>query len=145
MSEIAASHLDEGTTRAARTVEIPIQINDEVSLDLNEVAEWSGLASDTVVEIFLERTYTVFMIGFLPGFAYMGEVDDRIAMPRKNAPRTKVRPGSVAIGGRQTGVYPLESPGGWHIIGLTEMKMFDPENEVLCPLRPGDQVKFVRA
>lgn len=143
--ESSAETLEDLHTYAPRTVEIPIRIADGISLDLDELAKWSELSKEEVIEIFLDRTYNVFMIGFLPGFAYMGEVDERIAMPRKQTPRLKVPTGSVAIGGKQTGVYPLESPGGWHIIGRTEMKMFDPENEKLCPLRPGDQVIFVRS
>ena len=144
LSEIAASHFDDVTARITRTVEIPIQINEEVSFDIVELSEWSGLEKDEVIEIFLDRTYNVYMIGFLPGFAYMGEVDERIAIPRRQSPRLKVPPGSVAIGGKQTGVYPVESPGGWHIVGRTEMKMFDPKHDELCPLRSGDQVRFVR-
>lgn len=128
-----------------RTVEIPIEINDAAAADLGELSEFSKLDPDEVIALFLGRTYNVFMIGFLPGFAYMGEVDERIAMPRRQTPRIKVPAGSVAIAGRQTGVYPLGSPGGWNIIGRTEMKMFDPESDQTCPLRPGDQVKFVRA
>ena len=145
IAENAVSKLSERGNISWRNVEIPIHINDEVSIDLEGLSEWSCLTKDEVVEIYLGRTYNVYMIGFLPGFAYMGEVDERIAMPRKQTPRVKVPPGSVAIGGKQTGVYPLQSPGGWHIVGKTEMKMFDPENENLCPLRPGDLVKFIRA
>lgn len=142
--ESARLQLSDQQPKKSQLVEIPVRIDDEVSLDLASLSNWGGLAPEDVIQIFLERTYNVFMIGFLPGFAYMGEVDERIAMPRKQTPRVKVPSGSVAIGGKQTGVYPLESPGGWHIIGRTEMKMFDPENENLCPLRPGDQVRFVR-
>jgi inhibitor of KinA len=143
--ENAVDALPESEIMTGQTIEIPVHFSDDVSLDMNELSDWSGLSNDEIIAIFLERTYNVYMIGFLPGFAYLGEVDGRIAMPRKRSPRLKVPPGSVAIGGRQTGVYPLESPGGWHIIGTTEMKMFDPEKGDLCPLRPGDQVKFVRA
>ena len=142
--EIAMANLKEARSCKPGAIEIPFRVNNEVSLDLDELSAWSGFAKDEVIEIFLGRTYNVFMIGFLPGFAYMGEVDERIAMPRKQRPRIKVPTGSVAVGGKQTGVYPLESPGGWHIIGRTEMKMFDLESENLCPLRPGDQVRFVR-
>jgi len=85
------------------------------------------------------------MLGFLPGFPYMGEVDERIAGPRKQTPRVKIIKGSVGIAGKQTGIYPLESPGGWQIIGRTEMKMFDPSSERPCRLDPGDKVRFVRA
>jgi inhibitor of KinA len=134
----------EDQDRGGRTVEIPVMFGGDNSLDLGELCKFSGLSTDEVSSIFLERTYHVYMIGFLPGFAYMGEVDKRIAIPRKSTPRTKVPTGSVAIGGKQTGVYPLESPGGWHIIGRTELKMFDPETEPTCALRPGDRVKFVR-
>jgi inhibitor of KinA len=143
--ENAADALSESEITTGQTIEIPTHFSDEVSLDLNELCDWSGLSNNEIIAIFLERTYNVYMIGFLPGFAYLGEVDERIAVPRKRSPRLRVPPGSVAIGGRQTGVYPLESPGGWHIIGRTDMKMFDPENVDLCPLRPGDQVKFIRA
>lgn len=145
MFEVGSSRVSETNMHDARLIEIPIQINEEVSLDLDALSEWSGLANDDVIDIFLERIYNVYMIGFLPGFAYMGEVDDRIAMPRRQTPRVKVPAGTVAIGGKQTGVYPLESPGGWRIIGKTEMKMFDSESERLCPLRSGDKVKFVRS
>jgi inhibitor of KinA len=145
VSHEASAILEETVPRPANTIEIPFQVNADVSLDLGDLSAWSGMSKNEVIEIFLGRTYNVFMIGFLPGFAYMGEVDERIAMPRKRTPRTKVPPGSVAIGGKQTGIYPLESPGGWYIIGRTKTKMFDPEDEHLCPLRPGDQVRFVRS
>lgn len=84
------------------------------------------------------------MLGFLPGFAYMAEVDDRIAAPRLETPRTKVPAGSIGIAGKQTGIYPLESPGGWNIIGRTDLKMFDPTADRPCLLKPGDEVRFVR-
>jgi inhibitor of KinA len=83
------------------------------------------------------------MIGFLPGFAYMGEVDERIAVPRRDSPRLKVPKGSVGIAGRQTGIYPLESPGGWQIIGRTQLDIFTPDAEPPCLLAAGDQVRFV--
>ena len=128
----------------SRIIEIPIAITSETAIDLDSVAEFSGSTCDEVISMFLERIYNVFMIGFLPGFAYMGAVDERIAMPRKKTPRTRVPKGSVAIGGSQTGVYPLESPGGWNVIGRTEMEMFDPNADPLCPLKAGDRAKFVR-
>lgn len=127
------------------TVEIPVIFNSAASLDLDEVCKFAGLDADAVIYMFLKRIYRVFMIGFLPGFAYMGEVEDRIAIARKQSPRLKVPAGSVGIAGKQTGIYPLESPGGWQILGRTELKMFDPNSDPSCPLRPGDRVKFVRA
>ncbi|MFL6468679.1 MAG: 5-oxoprolinase subunit PxpB [Pyrinomonadaceae bacterium] len=131
-------------TEIGRLVQIPVIFNATVSLDLDRVADFSGVKPEDVISIYLERTYNVFMIGFLPGFAYLGEVDERIAIPRKQIPRLKVPRGSVAIGGKQTGVYPLESPGGWHVIGWTDMAMFDPKAEPTCPLQPGDHVQFFR-
>ena len=83
------------------------------------------------------------MLGFLPGFAYMGIVDERIAMPRKAHPRQKIEPGSVGIAGRQTGIYPLQTPGGWQIIGRTPMKLFDAQNEQPTLLQAGDLVEFI--
>jgi len=142
--EDAVSRLSMLPVAESRIVEIPMTITSETAIDLDSVAEFSGLTSDEVISIFLERIYNVFMIGFLPGFAYLGVVDERIAMPRKKTPRTRVPKCSVAIGGSQTGVYPLESPGGWHIIGRTEMEMFDPNADPLCPLKAGDRVKFVQ-
>ena len=143
--EEAVSTAQQSIERVERVVEIPIEINETDSVDLGDIAEFGKLDPEKVITLFLERTYNVFMIGFLPGFAYMGEIDERIAMPRRQTPRLKVPAGSVAIAGKQTGVYPLESPGGWNIIGRTEMKMFDPQSDPTCPLLPGDQVKFIRA
>lgn len=128
----------------ARVVEIPVLIDGETALDLKTLAEFSGLSAEEVIDIFLSKNYRVYMLGFLPGFAYMGEVDERIAAPRLETPRTKVPKGSVGIAGKQTGIYPLESPGGWRIIGRTDVEMFDPKVAEPCLLRPGDQVRFVR-
>ena len=123
-------------------VEIPVLVSSE--MDLARVAAYATLSSDQVLEIFLAQTYRVYMLGFLPGFAYMGELDDRIACPRLETPRTKVPKGSVGIAGKQTGIYPLESPGGWNIIGRTDLQMFDPASDQPCILKPGDEVRFVR-
>ena len=125
-------------------VEIPIMISAETASDLSRVAEFAGLTADETLGRFLSQTYRVFMLGFLPGFAYMGEVDERIAAPRLETPRTKVPKGSVGIAGKQTGIYPLESPGGWNIIGRTDLEMFDPTSDEPCLLKPGDEVRFVR-
>jgi inhibitor of KinA len=144
-AETAISIGAQATPHGKQIVEIPIIINNDSSPDLDFVSEFSELPTDEVIAIFLDRSYTVFMLGFLPGFAYMGEVDERIAAPRKQTPRLRVPKGSVGIAGKQTGVYPLESPGGWQIIGRTEMKMFDPSSEQPCPLEPGDEVRFIRA
>lgn len=126
----------------SRVVEIPVDFGPDAALDIDEVAKYAGLTRSEVIDVFTRDTYRVFMIGFLPGFAYMGEVDERIAVPRRQTPRLKVPKGSVGIAGRQTGIYPLESPGGWQIIGRTEFELFTPESESPCPLHPGDSVRF---
>jgi inhibitor of KinA len=129
---------------AARLIEIPVSFNPDSALDLDFVASENGLTREEVIEIFLAETYRVFMLGFLPGFPYLGEVDERIATPRKSAPRLKVPRGSVGIAGRQTGIYPFESPGGWQIIGRTEIELFTPDEEQPTFLQAGDLVKFYR-
>lgn len=126
-----------------RTVEIPVHFDDRSALDLRFVAENSGLSTEKVIEIFTGVTYRVFMLGFLPGFTYMGEVDDRIATPRKESPRLIVPEGSVGIAGKQAGIYSLESPGGWQILGRTDVEMFTPKAEMPSLLQPGDQVWFI--
>ncbi|MDM7923911.1 MAG: 5-oxoprolinase subunit PxpB [Pyrinomonadaceae bacterium] len=127
-----------------RTVEIAVSFDDADALDLADAAASVGLSAEEFIEIFLSRTYRVFMLGFLPGFAYMGEVDERITVPRKATPRLRVPKGSVGIAGAQTGIYPLESPGGWQIIGRTYAEMFSPVSEKPTLLNAGDIVQFIR-
>ncbi|MBA2606868.1 MAG: 5-oxoprolinase subunit PxpB [Acidobacteriota bacterium] len=134
--------LDKLEKAESRVVEIPVCFDREFALDLDFVATENNLAKQEAVEIFLGRTYHVFMLGFLPGFAYMGEVDRRIATPRKTSPRLKVPKGSVGIAGTQTGVYPLASPGGWQIIGKTNVELFTPNAKKPTFLQAGDTVKF---
>ena len=126
-----------------RIVEIPVRFDTDNNFDLEFVANSNGLSAVDVVEIFTSTVYRVYMLGFLPGFSYMGEVDERIATPRKETPRTHVPAGSVGIAGRQTGIYSLTSPGGWQIIGQTSVAMFTPNADSPCYLRPGDSVSFV--
>jgi len=129
-------------TNETRTIEIPVCFDKEFALDLDFIAANSNLSPEKAVEIFLGKTYRVFMLGFLPGFSYMGEVDKRIAAPRKQTPRTKVPKGSVGIAGKQTGIYSLSSPGGWQIIGKTNIELFTPEAETPTFLQAGDSVQF---
>ncbi len=129
----------------AGTIEIPVRFDADAAPDLEFVAEKNGLSTDRVIDIFLDKTYRVFMLGFLPGFSYMGEVDERIATPRKSTPRLAVPKGSVGIAGRQTGIYSLKSPGGWQIIGRTDVNMFTPDAASPTLLDAGDSVRFVRA
>jgi inhibitor of KinA len=128
-----------------RHIEITVDFSSEAALDLEHVAASHDLSTRSVIDIFTSQTYRVFMLGFLPGFAYMGEVDERIATPRKETPRLKVPRGSVGIAGKQTGIYSLESPGGWQIIGRTDEPMFIPDSENPGYLQPGDTVRFIQA
>jgi len=145
LAESALEKIATNTSAQTRHVEIPVHFNAESSLDLEFVAASNKISSDEVIEIFLAKTYRVYMLGFLPGFSYMGEVDERIATPRRDTPRTVVPKGSVGIAGSQTGIYSLESPGGWQIIGRTDIEMFSPNVPEPCYLRPGDEVRFVAA
>lgn len=122
-----------------RLVEIPVWYN---GADLLSLSDLHSLSPDEVIAIHCGVTYQVYMIGFLPGFAYMGSVDSRIATPRHPSPRQQVPSGSIAIAGMQTGIYPLESPGGWQLIGRTPVKLFDTSSSEPCLLGPGDQVRF---
>lgn len=127
----------------SRVIEIPVTFGGEHSPDLEFVAESAGVTADEVLEIFTGREYRVYMLGFLPGFAYMGKVDARIVTPRKTSPRTRVPKGSVGIAGSQTGIYSLASPGGWQIIGATQTEIFRPSADEPSLLRPGDRVRFI--
>ena len=125
-----------------RLMEIPICYHLSLAPDLKTLAAEKSLSVEEVIQLHSDKTYRVYMIGFLPGFAYMGKVDARIALPRKSTPRILVPAGSVGIAGEQTGIYPLDSPGGWNIIGQTPLKLFDPEKDDSVLLRAGDEVKF---
>ena len=129
---------------SAKPIEVPVNFSDADSPDLDFVASTAGLAAAEVIEIFTSAVYRVFMLGFLPGFAYMGPVDERIAASRRASPRLAVPAGSVAIAGRQTGIYPAESPGGWQIIGRTTLPLLQPNGPSPCVFAPGDRVRFVR-
>ncbi len=124
-------------------IAIPVDFGADAALDLGFIAENAGLTLSDVIDIFTSTEYRVYMLGFLPGFAYLGEVDERIAMPRRSTPRTSVPKGSVGIAGKQTGLYPLCSPGGWQIIGRTDAELFTPFGSELTLLKPGGMVRFV--
>ncbi|MFQ3621572.1 MAG: 5-oxoprolinase subunit PxpB [Spirochaetales bacterium] len=125
-----------------RIVEIPVLYGGEEGPDLSFVAKYAGLSEQEVIEIHTSRIYRVYMLGFLPGFPYLGGLDERIAVPRLETPRTRIASGSVGIAGSQTGFYPMESPGGWRIMGRTPLKVFDPYATPPSLINPGDQVKF---
>ncbi len=147
----AIRHLPKG-----RTHEIPVQYGGRNGPDLTTVAQKLKLTEDEIVERHIRRTYLVYMLGFLPGFVYLGKPDPALHLPRREKPRLKVPAGSIAIAAEQTGIYTLESPGGWHIIGRTTQNLFnrpqasnkkkkpeEPENRSPSLLRRGDWVKFV--
>lgn len=125
-----------------RKMRIPVCYDAVFGLDLAFIAQSHGLSIDEVIQLHTARTYRVYLIGFLPGFAYMGTADERIATPRKISPRTMVPAGSVGIAAEQTGIYPFDSPGGWQLVGRTPFKMFDVNNASPCLLNPGDEVQF---
>lgn len=126
----------------SRMLTIPVCYDKEFGLDLQEVAGQTGLSAEEIIKVHTASTYRVFMLGFTPGFPYLGETDERIACPRKAVPRQAVPEGSVGLAGRQTGIYPIESPGGWQIIGRTPSKIFNPGSENIFLLRAGDRVQF---
>jgi inhibitor of KinA len=126
-----------------RVVEIPVCYGGEFGPDLEEVAERNRLTPEEVIDIHSNGEYIVYMIGFAPGFPYIGGMDERIAAPRRKNPRLKIPAGSVGIAGKQTGVYPIETPGGWQLIGKTPRKLFLPEVDTPSLLQAGDQIKFV--
>ncbi len=120
-------------------INIPVYYNGD---DLDEVAGRHKISVAELIGIHTEKIYRVFMIGFQPGFAYMGKLDERIATPRKTSPRTMVPAGSVGIAGFQTGIYPFASPGGWQLIGKTPLKIFDKAKTTPCLLKAGDHIRF---
>ena len=124
-------------------IEIPVTYGGEHGPDLEAVAAHAACSTAEVISRHCDRTYRVYMLGFVPGFAYMGRVDSSIAAPRHRVPRERVRAGSVGIAGLQTGVYPVESPGGWQLIGHTTTVMFDSGRDQPSLLAAGDLVRFV--
>jgi len=131
------------TVEDRAVIEIAVTYGGELGPDLASVAAAAGCSIDDVIARHSERTYRVYMLGFVPGFAYMGRVDPSIEMPRHRVPRERVPAGSVGIAGLQTGVYPVESPGGWQLIGHTTAVMFDPARQQPSLLQAGDLVRFI--
>lgn len=129
--------------RPSPVVEIPVRYGGDDGPDLAEVAERLALTPDEVVAIHAGRTYRVFLLGFVPGFAYLGTLPSRLVLPRRATPRARVPAGSVAIAGRQTAVYPFSTPGGWHLIGRTDERLWDPTADPPARFAPGDRVRFV--
>jgi KipI family sensor histidine kinase inhibitor len=128
---------------ASRVVEIPVRYGGEFGPDLAEVAAHTGLTEADVVRAHASGDYIVFFLGFQPGFAYLGGLDPALHTPRRAVPRLEVPAGAVGIGGAQTGIYPAASPGGWQLIGRTDMTLFDPSAGEPTLLVPGDRVRFI--
>ncbi|MBB6450126.1 inhibitor of KinA [Geomicrobium halophilum] len=127
---------------SGNVVTIPVCYDEDFGPDLSHVAVENGLTKDEVIQIHTSGEYLVYMIGFAPGFPFLGGMEDDIATPRKREPRTKIPAGSVGIAGSQTGIYPIETPGGWQLIGQTPVRMFDSHREEPSLLKAGDHVRF---
>ncbi len=138
----ALEQLDDAPAAPSRTIDVPVCYGGDFGPDLDDVARLHDLLPDEVVRIHASGDYLAYMIGFMPGLAHLGGLDDRIATPRRREPRTNVPASSVGIGGRQTGVYPLVSPGGWNLIGRTPLRMFVANREPASLIGVGDRVRF---
>lgn len=123
-------------------IDIPVCYDAEFAIDLDRIAQHTGLSAGEVIRLHREADYCVRCVGFTPGFPYLSGLPPELATPRRAMPRTNVPAGAVAIGGNQTGIYPAASPGGWNVIGRTPLKLFDPRMEPPALFQPGDQVRF---
>ncbi|MGN6164603.1 MAG: 5-oxoprolinase subunit PxpB [Flavisolibacter sp.] len=132
---------EEAPSQQIRLIEVPVCYAPKFSTDIQYIAQQKNISVDQIIAIHTSKTYRVYMIGFLPGFAYMGQVDERIVIPRKPEPQNVVA-GTVGIAGVQTGIYPLDCPGGWQVIGRTPLQLFDKDREQPILFQPGDEIKF---
>ena len=126
-----------------KVYEIPVCYGGEYGPDIQNIADHAGLSVEEVIRIHSSTDYLIYMLGFLPGFCYLGGLDPRIHTPRLANPRIRIRQGSVGIGGSQTGIYPMDSPGGWQLMGMTPVKTYDPEREVPILVNAGEYIRFV--
>lgn len=135
--------IQEETKTSRRILKIPCCYGGRYGLDLADLMEYTGFSREEVIERHSSVDYRIYMMGFLPGFAYLGGLDKKLEMPRLKTPRVKIPAGAVGIGGSQTGVYPMDSPGGWRLIGGTPVDFYDPEREepILC--KAGEYIRFV--
>ncbi|WP_279326821.1 5-oxoprolinase subunit PxpB [Bacillus litorisediminis] len=137
------THLKMDDSIPSRVVEIPVCYGGEFGPDLEFVAKHNGLTIDEVITIHASGDYIVYMIGFAPGFPYIGGMSEKILAPRRQSPRLKIPAGTVGIAGKQTGVYPIETPGGWQLIGKTPLKLFRPQDNPPSLLKAGDKIRFI--
>lgn len=132
-----------GEIMQKKIFEIPVCYGGEFGPDLESIASHANLSVEEVIRIHSSKDYLIYMIGFLPGFCYLGGLDERIHTPRLTTPRLKIREGSVGIGGSSTGIYPMESPGGWQLMGLTPVKTYDQNRETPILLEAGNYIRFI--
>jgi len=137
------AQIEDNAPRTQKRVDVPVRYGGEYGIDLESVARHCRLSVEEIIRIHSERIYSIFMMGFTPGFPYMGKLDDALITPRLELPRTHVPAGTVAIAGSQTGIYPIASPGGWQLIGWTPVQLFNPDSESPFLFSPGDEVKFI--
>lgn len=135
--------LDDKMDIKNRLIEIPVVYGEEFGPDLEYVARFNNITPEKVIELHTKQDYLVYMIGFAPGFPFLGGIDKRIATPRKEKPRLSIPAGSVGIAGEQTGMYPLETPGGWQVIGKTPIELFTPKTSPPTYLQSGDKIRFI--
>jgi inhibitor of KinA len=140
-SKAAVSHRRR-VPHAPRAIEIPVCYDPEFALDIDRVAERAQISAGQVIDLHSAAHYRVSCIGFTPGFPFLSGMPKKLATPRRDVPRKEIPAGSVGIGGAQTGIYPLRSPGGWNLIGRTPLKLFDPTNNPPALLQAGDRVRF---
>lgn len=142
VEELLKIEVSEETTEA-RVFEIPVCYGGKYGPDIENIAQHAGLFQQEIIDIHCSKDYLIYMLGFLPGFVYLGGLDERIHTPRLANPRISIPAGSVGIAASQTGIYPLNSPGGWQLLGMTPVKTYDPEREVPILVEAGDYIRFV--
>lgn len=135
-------NLDNINLTEARTIRVPVLYGKRFGENLDKVITHTGLSEKEIVKLHTQSKYLVYMLGFTPGFCYLGGMDGRLATPRKEVPSQKIKAGAVGIAAEQTGIYPIESPGGWQIIGRTPFKLFDPQREPAFLVQAGDYLEF---
>ena len=139
----SADEIDDAEEATGPLLDVPVCYGGDLGPDLADVASFAGCSAEEVVALHSGAIYRVYVVGFVPGFPYMARVDPRLALPRRASPRTRVPAGSVAVAAGQTGIYPAETPGGWHLIGRTPVKPYDPARPEPFLFKPGDRVRFV--